>query len=202
MEERIGDVSTGLSEDSIFKLMKQRKHLTVAPNPPDLEPCCICQVWAISISTLCARIFFLNLLNRYISTFCFPFHLLSRLPSWIAVILFTLLEPLWQEEYADGDGLGTLDCGHDFHTDCIKQWLMQKNLCPICKTTALLTWEGWWHCLIREMIISLHMNQQTHNWVDNNLNIPFFLNAVFLFTNCIWRRKGVVICKRGKKMLL
>ncbi|KAB1208517.1 E3 ubiquitin-protein ligase RLIM [Morella rubra] len=43
-----------------------------------------------------------------------------------------------EEEYADGDELGGLDCGHDFHTSCIKQWLMQKNLCPICKTTALL----------------------------------------------------------------
>jgi len=52
--------------------------------------------------------------------------------------MFTLLEPLsWQEEYVDGDDLGALDCGHDFHTSCIKQWLKQKNLCPICKTTAL-----------------------------------------------------------------
>lgn len=42
-----------------------------------------------------------------------------------------------QEEYNDGDNLGTLECGHDFHTDCIKQWLTHKNLCPICKTTAL-----------------------------------------------------------------
>ncbi|CAN1191874.1 Probable E3 ubiquitin-protein ligase RHG1A, partial [Linum perenne] len=31
---------------------------------------------------------------------------------------------------------GTLDCGHDFHIDCIKQWLMLKNWCPICKTTG------------------------------------------------------------------
>lgn len=56
------------------------------------------------------------------------------------LILVTLFEPLsWQEEYNDEDDIGTLDCGHDFHTKCIKQWLMQKNLCPICKTTALLT---------------------------------------------------------------
>ncbi|KAF5448165.1 hypothetical protein F2P56_028722 [Juglans regia] len=87
LEERMGDVSTGLGEDTILKLMKQRKHATAAMEfLPDLEPCCICQ-----------------------------------------------------EEYADGDDLGTLDCGHDFHTNCIKQWLMQKNLCPICKTTALFT---------------------------------------------------------------
>ncbi|KAK9740387.1 hypothetical protein RND81_03G031500 [Saponaria officinalis] len=44
-----------------------------------------------------------------------------------------------QEEYTDGDDIGTLDCGHDFHKECIKQWLSQKNLCPICKTTGLAT---------------------------------------------------------------
>lgn len=42
-----------------------------------------------------------------------------------------------QEEYVHGDGLGKLDCGHDFHHACIKQWLVQKNSCPICKKMAL-----------------------------------------------------------------
>ncbi|CAL9151864.1 unnamed protein product [Musa hybrid cultivar] len=44
-----------------------------------------------------------------------------------------------REEYIEGEELGRLDCGHDFHTACIKQWLVIKNLCPICKTTALNT---------------------------------------------------------------
>jgi hypothetical protein len=44
-----------------------------------------------------------------------------------------------QEEYVDGDNLGRLDCGHDFHAGCIKQWLVLKNLCPICKNPALKT---------------------------------------------------------------
>ncbi|KAJ6671213.1 E3 UBIQUITIN-PROTEIN LIGASE RNF165 [Salix viminalis] len=87
LEERIGDVSTGLSGETILKLMKQQKHVPVGTeSPADLEPCCICQ-----------------------------------------------------EEYVDGDDMGIIDCGHDFHTTCIKQWLMQKNLCPICKMTALIT---------------------------------------------------------------
>ncbi|KHF99604.1 E3 ubiquitin ligase BIG BROTHER-related -like protein [Gossypium arboreum] len=86
LEERIGDVSTGLSEEMILKLMEQRKHSsTSTESQQDLEPCCICQ-----------------------------------------------------EEYANGDDTGILDCGHDFHSNCIKQWLMLKNLCPICKTTGLL----------------------------------------------------------------
>lgn len=84
LEERIGDVNTGLSDEKILKCMKRQKY---SSNPtPEVEPCCICQ-----------------------------------------------------EEYAVGDDLGILDCGHDFHTNCIKQWLMQKNLCPICKTTGLAT---------------------------------------------------------------
>jgi hypothetical protein len=87
LEERIGDVSTGLSEDMINKFMKQRFHMSLmTESSSDLEPCCICQ-----------------------------------------------------EEYADGQSIGLLDCGHEFHSNCIKQWLMQKNLCPICKTTALAT---------------------------------------------------------------
>ncbi|XP_030450808.1 E3 ubiquitin-protein ligase MBR2-like isoform X1 [Syzygium oleosum] len=86
LEERIGDVSTGLSEETILKgLKRQKKNVSVAGElPQDVEPCCICQ-----------------------------------------------------EEYADGDDLGVLGCGHEFHADCIKEWLMRKNLCPICKTTGL-----------------------------------------------------------------
>ncbi|KAL4588717.1 hypothetical protein LXL04_001612 [Taraxacum kok-saghyz] len=87
LEERIGDVKTGLSEEVILKSMKQRKHMSfMAISTQYLEPCCICR-----------------------------------------------------EEYVNGDNIGTLECGHDFHTCCIKQWLSQKNLCPICKMTGLST---------------------------------------------------------------
>ncbi|KAF8406297.1 hypothetical protein HHK36_008382 [Tetracentron sinense] len=87
LEERIGNVNTGLSEETVLKCLKQQKYLSLKMGAPsEVEPCCICQ-----------------------------------------------------EEYVDGQDLGTLDCGHDFHTGCIKQWLTHKNLCPICKTTALVT---------------------------------------------------------------
>ncbi|KAL6620695.1 hypothetical protein ACP70R_035834 [Stipagrostis hirtigluma subsp. patula] len=42
-----------------------------------------------------------------------------------------------QEEYKAKELIGTLECGHKHHLMCIKQWLTMKNLCPICKTTAL-----------------------------------------------------------------
>ncbi|VFQ68371.1 unnamed protein product [Cuscuta campestris] len=88
LEERIGNVSTGLNEETIFRSMKRQKYVSLFGQglSPNLEPCCICQ-----------------------------------------------------EAYATADDIGTLQCGHQFHTNCIKQWLILKNLCPICKTTALKT---------------------------------------------------------------
>ncbi|KAJ3704646.1 hypothetical protein LUZ61_008351 [Rhynchospora tenuis] len=88
LEERIGNVSTGLTDEIVAKLLKQHKYTSHNRETSSMEeePCCICQ-----------------------------------------------------EEYVEGDELGRLDCGHDFHTSCIKQWLTHKNLCPICKNTALIT---------------------------------------------------------------
>ncbi|KAJ0106462.1 hypothetical protein Patl1_19186 [Pistacia atlantica] len=42
-----------------------------------------------------------------------------------------------QEEYEEDDEMGKLDCGHSFHIQCIKQWLAQKNACPVCKITVV-----------------------------------------------------------------
>ncbi|KAB1214751.1 E3 ubiquitin ligase BIG BROTHER [Morella rubra] len=47
-----------------------------------------------------------------------------------------------QEEYVDGDNLGILDCGHEFHFTCIIPWLVLKNSCPICKVKALAGCDG------------------------------------------------------------
>lgn len=42
------------------------------------------------------------------------------------------------EEYVNMDDVGTLkSCRHDFHVGCIRRWLSMKNVCPICKKTAL-----------------------------------------------------------------
>ncbi|CAA6672559.1 unnamed protein product [Spirodela intermedia] len=80
LEERIGNVSTGLGEDTVHKNLKQRKY----------------------VSSAAAR----------------------QNPA---------------EDYADGEDLGLLACGHDFHASCVGRWLVQKNVCPICKETALST---------------------------------------------------------------
>ncbi|KAK6942217.1 Zinc finger, RING-type [Dillenia turbinata] len=44
-----------------------------------------------------------------------------------------------QEDYKEEDKLGGLSCGHCFHIDYIKQWLKCKNICPIYKSSGLLT---------------------------------------------------------------
>ncbi|KAF8378665.1 hypothetical protein HHK36_030014 [Tetracentron sinense] len=41
-----------------------------------------------------------------------------------------------QEEYKADDEVGKLDCGHSYHICCIKQWLLKKNACPVCKAAA------------------------------------------------------------------
>ncbi|KAH7447941.1 hypothetical protein KP509_01G128900 [Ceratopteris richardii] len=88
LEERIGNVNTGLSEESIRKCLKVKMY-----SPSDV----------ISASV-----------SRESDPKC----------------------SICQEEYEDSDELGELQCGHEYHTDCIKQWLPLKNQCPICKSAA------------------------------------------------------------------
>lgn len=38
-----------------------------------------------------------------------------------------------QGGYRSDKEVGQLGCGHCHHISCIKQWLRQKNECPICK---------------------------------------------------------------------
>ncbi|KAM6593574.1 uncharacterized protein LOC133029084 [Cannabis sativa] len=42
-----------------------------------------------------------------------------------------------QEEFETDDDMGKLDCGHGFHTECIRHWLSHKNTCPVCKAEAV-----------------------------------------------------------------
>ncbi|OIS96312.1 PREDICTED: uncharacterized protein LOC109235627 [Nicotiana attenuata] len=42
-----------------------------------------------------------------------------------------------QEEYEAEDEMGKLGCGHFYHIHCIKQWLLHKNSCPVCKSAAI-----------------------------------------------------------------
>ncbi|KAJ0715300.1 putative transcription factor C2H2 family [Helianthus annuus] len=40
-------------------------------------------------------------------------------------------------EYEKNEKMGRLECGHRFHAECIRRWLLSKNICPMCRSTAL-----------------------------------------------------------------
>ena len=42
-------------------------------------------------------------------------------------------------EYKDEDNIGTLQCGHEFHAECINKWLHRKKSCPFCRASVLPT---------------------------------------------------------------
>ncbi|XP_055809011.1 uncharacterized protein LOC129877521 [Solanum dulcamara] len=42
-----------------------------------------------------------------------------------------------QSEYEHEESIGALQCGHEYHTDCIKQWLLKKKDCPMCRASVL-----------------------------------------------------------------
>ncbi|KAH7560416.1 hypothetical protein JRO89_XS10G0012900 [Xanthoceras sorbifolium] len=50
-----------------------------------------------------------------------------------------------QDEFAAGEDIGTLDCGHDHHANCISEWLVVNNSCPICKEIGLAALPGQFH---------------------------------------------------------
>ncbi|KAK7257185.1 hypothetical protein RIF29_30969 [Crotalaria pallida] len=93
LEEQIGNVSTGLTEEMITAGMKTKTYSIpaftidleeVATEEEEYDTCTVCM-----------------------------------------------------DEYNIGEEIGILGCGHEFHADCLKQWLIVKNVCPICKSEAL-----------------------------------------------------------------
>ncbi|KAL1537721.1 RING-type E3 ubiquitin transferase [Salvia divinorum] len=45
--------------------------------------------------------------------------------------------PICWDKFESGENIGTLECNHEFHSECIKIWLEDKNTCPICRSPAL-----------------------------------------------------------------
>ncbi|XP_060178302.1 E3 ubiquitin-protein ligase MBR1-like [Lycium barbarum] len=42
-----------------------------------------------------------------------------------------------QSEFEHEESIGTLQCEHKYHTDCIKQWLLRKKNCPMCRASVI-----------------------------------------------------------------
>jgi len=36
-------------------------------------------------------------------------------------------------DYQDTDKIRVTPCGHEFHSNCIKEWLMKNENCPNCR---------------------------------------------------------------------
>ena len=78
-----------------------------------------------------------------------------------------------QDEYKNKENIGILRCGHEYHADCLRRWLLEKNVCPMCKSIALTPGGKQW---------DLHVSLFLH---------AHFLAATFSRTNscfllCIW----------------
>eukprot|EP00268_Persea_americana_P001553 TRINITY_DN10478_c0_g2_i1.p1 TRINITY_DN10478_c0_g2~~TRINITY_DN10478_c0_g2_i1.p1 ORF type:complete len:352 (+),score=45.21 TRINITY_DN10478_c0_g2_i1:563-1618(+) len=91
LEERIGNVNTGLSERTIINCLQTRTHTSCTTSSDHDESS---EMDQNSICVVC------------------------------------------QAEYEENDNIGILGCGQEYHVDCIKQWLLLKNLCPMCKRPA------------------------------------------------------------------
>ena len=37
-------------------------------------------------------------------------------------------------EVNDGEQVGVLSCSHIFHVDCLREWIIRRNACPLCQT--------------------------------------------------------------------
>ncbi|MED6168416.1 hypothetical protein PIB30_011305 [Stylosanthes scabra] len=92
--EQIGNVSTGLSDETITNQMKTKAYLMAAD--------------AVNLEEATSQ----------------------ELEADLCVIC--------QDEYKKQDMLGVLECGHEFHADCLRKWLLVRNVCPMCKSQALI----------------------------------------------------------------
>ncbi|MFS7890316.1 putative transcription factor C2H2 family [Helianthus anomalus] len=42
-----------------------------------------------------------------------------------------------QDEFKRKEMLAVLECKHRYHPECIKEWLIRMNVCPVCKSQGL-----------------------------------------------------------------
>lgn len=108
--DKIGYVGTGLQEEEISTCVRKFKN----SNHHRDWKCSICQVKSLS---------------------SFLSHLLSKGIKILKKVLMIMLG-FMQERCGMGEEIGILECGHHHHIECIKQWLLKRNACPVCKSAA------------------------------------------------------------------
>ena len=73
-------------------------------------------------------------------------HLRDNMPNFIyqpgvsGMVPFEERKCAWcQEEFTCGDQLSSLpSCGHVFHSDCIGDYMLRRNTCPVCRQPIAL----------------------------------------------------------------
>jgi len=40
-------------------------------------------------------------------------------------------------DIVNGDRIGDLECGHEFHVECLKSWVLWRNTCPLCNASDI-----------------------------------------------------------------
>lgn len=142
MGDKIGYVSTGLREDEILRCLRKTKHAILGAISSRFSTeidwkCSICQV-----------------------SLCIPLKLMFWLCTKYEILFYNdCVFLFWQEEYEPGEEVGKMECSHSYHMSCIKQWLLQKNTCPVCKVSTAISqfWELWRKTLLFSfLLISLY----------------------------------------------
>lgn len=101
-----------------------------------------------------------------------------------------------QEEYEAGDELGRLNCEHSYHFQCIKQWVAQKNFCPVCKQqVAARHWVTQPFCFFGQLpFSSINLCIVFHIQYKQEFSFSA-VNHHFMFQNsCILCEKSAIIC--------
>ncbi|XP_076926527.1 uncharacterized protein LOC143589729 [Bidens hawaiensis] len=104
LEESMGYVSSGLAEDGMAKCLREKVYYSMDQSH-DTCPICLVSYKFIVI------VYLLLLLGK----------LEINNPTFF--------------EYKNGEKIGRMEkCGHEYHVDCIKKWVVMKKVCPICKS--------------------------------------------------------------------
>jgi hypothetical protein len=70
------------------------------------------------------------------------------------------------------------DCGHNFHNDCIANWIIKNDSCPCCrfkspcgKKKYSYIWIFFKKTLLTNFVLTMHINDDTDlQQLDNMLN--------------------------------
>jgi hypothetical protein len=73
------------------------------------------------------------------------------------------------EKYKIGDEIIKLDCGHEFHSGCLKHWLTTHKTCPICRFNIRDRFEDYKKLITKLASIQLVINMIPYILLHNDI---------------------------------